>query len=297
VTTRIRAGPGVEVSAKRSARWKVTSSALDERTRSDLEISLREFSRRGSTRGSATITIESMPPLHIGMGTKTALVLAALVAAQSELGIECDAEGLMAASGRGGTSGIGIHGFFKGGFLVDAGHPQEEIARLSPSSSRRPARPPMLVERLAIPERWRFHLVVPPGISRYGRREARFFNANTPIPSREVHEAISATYHGLVPAVIEADLDHLGEALAKLHRLGFKARELAGQPAGLRAAYQRLLKEGGGPVGLSSMGPVLYVVLDVEDDRSRQAISRVCADTGAAYLGVFAGLSDGYRSL
>jgi beta-ribofuranosylaminobenzene 5'-phosphate synthase len=237
-----------------------------------------------------------MPPQHVGLGTKTALILAAVMAANVELELKLDAATLQSLSGRGGTSGIGIHGFFTGGFLVDAGHPQAAITSLSPSSSRRANSVPMLVLRLPIPLNWRFHLVLPPGTVLEGSAEAEFFANNTPISEGDAHEAISLAYHGLMPAVREADLKKLQLILGRIHKIGFKASELAAQTPQVRDVYHRLLQTSM-PVGLSSLGPLLYVVIDDHDKGLGEAVRRISADSKSLYLGAFAGLPEGYTIL
>jgi beta-ribofuranosylaminobenzene 5'-phosphate synthase len=221
------------------------------------------------------------------------LILSVLLASQLELNLNLDLATLQALSGRGGTSGIGIHGFFSGGFVVDAGHPQSEIITLAPSSQFRPRNPPMLMLQLPTPSRWRFHLIVPRGTIREGGSEVDFFACNTPVLREHVHEAISTTYHGLVAAVRDSDLEQLGAALRRLHQIAFKDRELRGQGTHVRDVYHRLLATCSAPVGMSSMGPLLYVVLDAQDERGVSAIRQISEDTESEYLGSFASTSAG----
>ena len=291
------AGPGVQVCARCDSRFGVVGNIpLDERTRTDLRKALEAVSCRVAKK-SVTVSVESMPPQHVGLGTKTALILGALLAAHVELNLKFEIATLQSLSGRGGTSGIGIHGFFYGGFVVDAGHPQTEVTSFLPSSSRRPSYPPMLNLILPIPPNWRFHLVLPTGIVREGSAEADFFAHNTPISRAHVFKAISLTYHGLVPAVRDANLGRLRTALGKLHRIGFKQRELATQSSNVKDVYTRLVKMCRAPVGLSSMGPLLYVILDARDTLQAQAVMEVCSETDSMYLGMFSGLQPGYSIL
>ena len=86
------------------------------------------------------------------LAPKTSLLLACLLAAKEELKLPLDMEALQFLSGRGGASGVGIHGFFTGGFLVDSGHSIEDINTLVPSSNRHPSKPPLLSVQLPNPK-------------------------------------------------------------------------------------------------------------------------------------------------
>ncbi len=290
-------GPEIRVSAAQSSQWDVTSALpIDMRTRNDIEKMFERLARY-TEGGLANLHIESLPPQHVGLGTKTGLLLASLVAIKEELGINLDTETLQLLSSRGGTSGVGIHGFFTGGFIVDAGHPQKEIGVPLPSSRRHPTKPPLRTVRLSIPSSWRFHLVLPKGTVWEGSTETKFFADNTPIPKSEVYEVISIIYHGLVPAIHEGNIRGLRHSLARLQSIGFKARELSAQSNEVQQAYQALRKIPSAAIGLSSMGPLLYVVLESTDKRGVEIITHVSKETDSIYLGAFPGLTQEYNSL
>src|SRR6187397_3143910 len=63
---------------------------------------------------------------HVGLGTKTAVILGALQAAAIASGYKVSRAELQLLSGRGGASGVGIHAFFIGGLVIDAGHWQSD---------------------------------------------------------------------------------------------------------------------------------------------------------------------------
>lgn len=92
--------------------------------------------------------LEEIPPHRgFGAGTQTSLALAS---ALSVLAGERDTDELTLAerSGRGDRSAIGVHGFRKGGFLVDAGKlPGEPLGALA--------------TRVRVPEAWRVVIVGP----------------------------------------------------------------------------------------------------------------------------------------
>ena len=99
-------------------------------------------------------------PPHAGLGSGTQLALALAAGLARFLGGEhFTAESLARCASRGTRSALGIHGFLKGGFLIDAGKlPHEELGTLT--------------ARAECPSAWRFVLVTPLGKAGFvgGRR-------------------------------------------------------------------------------------------------------------------------------
>jgi beta-ribofuranosylaminobenzene 5'-phosphate synthase len=219
-------------------------------------------------RSGVYIRVRQGPPEHIGLGSKTSLVLASLAAATECWQVDPDREWLAAISRRGGTSGIGINGFFDGGLISDAGHSGH--LPLMPSSRQSPSGPPPVVVRQVVPADWIFTLFLPPGKRIAGDAEANFFRRETPIDESDVHRAIAIAYQEVVPAVIEKDLNQLGQALERFQSIGFKAREIDAQSPETRACISAL-KDRAPCVGLSSMGPLVFTIS-----------SSPLGDTGAA---------------
>src|SRR5262249_40847438 len=101
------------------------------------------------------VEVESCPPQHVGLGVGTQLGLAVGTAVAALLGRSPDTEGIARILGRGRRSGIGLHGFHRGGFLVDGGK--------GPTGDLAP-----VVFRHDFPADWRILLVTPnlgPGLS------------------------------------------------------------------------------------------------------------------------------------
>lgn len=266
---------------------------IDQAGRSDIESAVARMGRSYRLK-PGFMSITSLPPQHIGLGSKTALLLGVLKAWERHSGLEVGERQLQLLSGRGGTSGVGIHGFFKGGFVVDAGHPAAAVQELGPSAARRPADVPLLTVGHRVDESWRFTLLLPKGHRYSGGAEVEFFRRNTPIPSSESQEAISITYHGVVPAVLSNDLGSLRTALKAMQACGFKKRELQGQTDGVRTLIGELNDIPGCAVGMSSMGPLIYVIADhgmlgakadIEDcaSRSNAAVLACCPARNLGY--------------
>jgi beta-ribofuranosylaminobenzene 5'-phosphate synthase len=234
---------------------------IDERSRIELNQLLKRVSLR---RGELEVQIEivSCAPQHVGLGSKTSLWMALLFALDQFHGWSLGRTELQEMSGRGGTSGIGIHSFFHGGLVVDGGHVPGGPYR--PSSASLEHDLPPLIVNLPVPTNWHFAILLPTGEQISGTDEEGFFDNNTPLPSLDSLKAIAAIHHGVIPAFALKDLRLLRSALIELHRCGFKRIELGSQSSEVRLAYEALAAREDVAVGLSSLGPVLYVVYDEE---------------------------------
>src|SRR5690606_33958207 len=143
---------------------------------------------------------------HVGLGTKTALKLAVVSAYHRLLEMCVDRAVQQRLSGRGGASGIGIHGFFEGGVLWDAGKPAQAVEALLPSGAALAKSTPTLMMRQPFPSPWRVGLCLPRAERSHGMDERRFFEAHTPIPRNEALETMALLYHGVLPAFRQVDL-------------------------------------------------------------------------------------------
>jgi predicted sugar kinase len=80
-----------------------------------------------------------------------------------------------------------------------------------------------------------------------------------PFPDDENARAIAAAYHGALPAFKHHDMTALARALRTLHSVGLKSKELELQSDNTRAwlegCWEREI-----PAGLSSFGPIVYVI-------------------------------------
>ena len=284
----------VIVRAVRASRNRLdVSPNLPDRDRGDLKRYMATISR--ALNMCFHIEVRSVMAQHVGLGSKTALLLA--------IGFGCNAfaanplspRQLVLMSRRGGTSGVGVNTTFTGGFVVDGGHCAAADIPYVPSSVGRPTTLPPAVVRLNLPADWRIHLFLPCGRRYSTREEIRFFEQNTPIHAKEVGDVLAAVYHGIATAVAEANLDGLKDALQEVQRTGFKRREIDSQSPGVRELLDRLDAEGELAAGMSSLGPLVYAVAA----RRRQSewkpmLARVLRP-GIEYLGCFRGRNRGYE--
>jgi beta-ribofuranosylaminobenzene 5'-phosphate synthase len=284
----------VEVDAEPGRRMIAGLELLDRRGRNDVRAALSRLYASAKVL-PARIALRSSPTQHIGLGTKTATVLAVLKAAAHVSGVTVGTAELQALSRRGGASGIGIHGFFRGGFIVDAGHQRSNNVRFLPSAASHAIEMPALVARIPIPARWRFVLFKPPGIRYSGAREVRFFRENTPVPSSEVRKSLSILYHGIVPSVIEGRLDALRMALFEMHQVGFKRREVEGQSVCVRQLIEHLRSESECAVGMSSMGPLVYAIVPSIGGNQLDTFGQIARTHNAELLGTCNGRNRSYE--
>ena len=207
------------------------------------------------------LEVLSSIPRHAGLGSGTQWQLALLAL----LGRFCDKEIPMKEtarySTRGRTSGIGVHSFHSGGFIVDGGRRIESSRpAFKPSSFADPGDLPPLLFHCAFPSSWGVVVFIPAdfrGLS--GEEERSFMECNTPIASEEVAQVCHALLMETMPAISEADLDSFCNSITRLQNVGWKAKHWARSDlAGLKQVAECLTRLGIRGVGLSSTGPTLF---------------------------------------
>lgn len=209
----------------------------------------------------AVVSVRGPVRPHVGLGSSTLVVLSVLLALSRLNRWKTSARDLVQLSGRGRTSGVGITSFFRGGFVVDAGqkgHPADHIYRPSRDPGRRVASLP--IGSWSVPTEWRVSLVgcdqdptIAPSV------ESPFFASHSPVSRSDVYEQLALLYHGLIPAVVEADLADFARCLRRFQSIGFKREEIDAQPE----SVQNILKvawEMGLAAGLSSLGPIVFII-------------------------------------
>lgn len=289
--------PATEIIGTYSERTSVVGlEKLDAVGRRDLLASLNRLTKVNPSR-TAHLIVKKIPTQHIGLGTKSSLLLGALVATTLVSRQAVSRQLIQKLSERGGASGVGVNTFFQGGFVADAGHATQESGTLAPSSRRVPTQIPPVVSGVKIPKRWVFYLLLPPGDRFSGKKEREFFERNTPLPRSEVLESIALLYHGVVPAVLGDDLALLKTSIAGLHKVGFKKRELGAQSEYTKCLITHFSGIEGCAVGLSSMGPLVYVVTDESDRGLRSEVERACDKYETRLIEICRGRNRGFEAL
>jgi beta-ribofuranosylaminobenzene 5'-phosphate synthase len=231
--------PAVRVAVEPAADWSASGPVADRAL---------AVARRVAPARPHRVVVEACPPEHVGLGVGTQLSLA-VARAVVEQGVPGDE--LARVAGRGGRSGIGVHGFDRGGFLVDGGKRSDDD--LAP-----------LIARAEFPPDWRMVLLTPPDRPDWhGERERTAVAALSAAPADDA--LCRLVLLGMLPALAARDLPAFSEAIAE-----YNAR--AGEP--FRAAQSGLFAPAAEPVidwlrgqgirgiGQSSWGPTVFAVTD-----------------------------------
>lgn len=215
-----------------------------------------EQKRRGFTMALA-VSIGGRMRTHFGFGSGTAIRLACLEALHRLNGSSLTPAELVTASGRGGTSGIGIHTYFSGGCVFDLGRPTENELH-APSHQVAVSRPPLVLDHLPMPE-WDIGICIPIGIPHKTETEERaFFGRTCPLPAEAVYETLYHSLFGLYAAIREVDWATFCQALRAIQECVWKKAERLEYGAALIEIERALYECGAEAVGMSSLGPSLF---------------------------------------
>ena len=246
--------PGIELTVRPAAEWSARGA-------------LAERALRYARRFAQALAPDSVRPQHLeicragpehaGLGVGTQLGLAVARALAVSFGLaDLDTSKLARHVGRGERSGLGIHGFAHGGFLVEAGHRSENT--IAP-----------LVARADFPSSWRVVLALPPwGAGLHDRQEEEAF-ANLRHGQMELEMTDSLcrlVLLGMLPALRECDLDAFGEALYDFNlRVGQIFAAVQGGPYAncqVNELVAFVRRQGIRGVGQSSWGPAVFAITE-----------------------------------
>ncbi|UZE92491.1 MAG: beta-ribofuranosylaminobenzene 5'-phosphate synthase [Methanosarcinales archaeon] len=230
--------------------------------------------------GGVHIVIEEGYPSHVGLGSGTQASLAAGMAVNALYNLELSVQDIARIVQRGGTSGIGVAAFEKGGFILDGGHRFDEKGGFEPSSVSRAPPPPVLM-RHDFPN-WDIVLALPALKGAFSTKEVNIFQEECPIPLAEVQATSHIILMGLLPALLEGDLEAFGSAINTLQDTGFKKREVKHQPIA-RALMGVMLESGAAGAGMSSFGPLIYGITDSPHE-VQEAVKDYMGDKGNVML-------------
>jgi beta-ribofuranosylaminobenzene 5'-phosphate synthase len=249
---------------------------------------IRELARcaeRLGLRSQLEGTLREEIPHHKGLGSGTQMHLSLLAAVNHAHGCGLEAAQLIRLSLRGGTSGIGTHAFFGGGFLVDGGHRRgrEKLGFLPSHWCEEVSTPPLLL-RHRLPADWRVVLFVPAVGGLSGVVEKEFMAANTPIPLAEVQAVSHVLLMGLLPALLEQDLETFGAAVDELQEVGWKRRHWRRPDLAPLLPVRGCFRQAGiAGCGLSSTGTTLFgfcAALEEAEERAARLASLIARHGG-----------------
>jgi beta-ribofuranosylaminobenzene 5'-phosphate synthase len=210
-------------------------------------VHLATLSRRLGIRARHRLVIEEAIPRHAGLGSGTQIALAVAAALRTLHNLPLDIDGDATLLARGNRSGIGIASFADGGVIVDAG-------------SDGSGRPPPVVARLPFPDDWRVMLILDrtqDGL--HGEQEIEAFRALPPFPASGVGEICRHVLMGVMPALVEQDIEAFGAAITAIQLL--VGEHFAPAQGGVftskrvEALARRLAEAGAVGIGQSSWGP------------------------------------------
>jgi beta-RFAP synthase len=280
--------PGLAVRAEPAAAWSAEGPLAD-RALAFARRLLESYRVEGAGElAPQRLVVEQAAPEHSGLGTGTQLALAVGRLLSSAWGRAAPAAALARRVGRGERSALGIHGFERGGFLVESG--QGRAQGLAP-----------LAARVNFPDEWRVVLgrpAQPPGLHGLEEREAFARLGDWPLARTEA--LCRLVLLGLLPALRECDLAAFGAALFDFNaRVGEAfAPAQGGLYAGPRVAelVEFVRRQGVAGVGQSSWGPVVFAVVG-DEDRAADLARRVAGHlNGAGEVWVSAACNHGVEA-
>lgn len=209
------------------------------------------------------INVEQLIPAHVGFGSGTQTSLAVAAAVNELYGLEKSARELAFAVKRGGTSGIGVTAFEKGGFVVDGGHRFKDKGAFLPSAASKVPPGPVLF-REDFPD-WDIVIALPNEKGMHDQEEIDTFKKFCPLPIEEVREISHVVLMQMMPAIIEEDIESFGAAINHVQTVGFNKRESLIWPDFVKNIASFLRSQCYG-AGVSSFGPVVYALVDNKEE-------------------------------
>lgn len=206
--------------------------------------------------------INEIYPIHhgLGLGTQLALSISKLISELNEINL--NTLDLAKIIQRGGTSGIGVYSFDRGGIIIDGGHKKSLKKDYLPSSASNVS-PPPLIARYEFPKEWNIILATQntyDGAS--GKREIDIFQSYSPIDIQDVQQISYLTLMKLMPAIIEKDIYDFGDAVNKIQNLGFKKIEKKLQDPHLDNLIHSMNELNMPAIGMSSFGPTCFGITE-----------------------------------
>lgn len=209
------------------------------------------------------INVEQLIPAHVGFGSGTQTSLAVATAVNELYGLGKSLRELAFAVKRGGTSGIGVTAFEKGGFVVDGGHRFKDKGAFLPSAASKVPPGPVLF-REDFPD-WDIVIALPNEKGMHDQEEIEIFKKFCPLPIEEVREISHIVLMQMMPAVIEEDIESFGAAINHVQTVGFNKRESLIWPGFVKNIASFLRSQCYG-AGVSSFGPVVYALVDNREE-------------------------------
>jgi len=249
--------PGVVVSARPADAWQFEGPLA-----SRAQVFAHRFLAGRPDARPLQVLVERAPPEHVGLGVGTQLGLAVAKVLAVEAGEpDLTAPELAVRVGRGERSAIGVHGFDRGGLIVEPGKAPGEA--VSP-----------LLTRVLLPDAWRIAVLRPTvGAAWHGGREREAFAAAAPRPDGLTDALCRIALLGMLPAAVGGDLIGFGDAVYEFNRRAGEPFAAAqggayADPA-VAALVDAVRGRGVRGVGQSSWGPSVFAVVGSADEAAQ----------------------------
>lgn len=209
--------------------------------------------------GFRCIIEDSQIHSHFGFGTSTMAYLSCIEALLIINKRKYTNDNVVNLSGRGGTSGIGINTYFKGGFVFDTGITNNAVRDLAPSSSFNGGdyRKPLIFKNISLPG-WEMGICIPPIPNKTEDEEKEFFDKNCPIGQEAVENILYESVYGISSSLLENDYNTFCKAVDSIQKTKWKSLERNLYGDELKMIESLIRKAGAKCVGMSSLGPLLY---------------------------------------
>ena len=246
-------------------RWEICVSTdiseiklnVDSEFESEIERLKARFIKRFNL-PNYSISVPAKIESHIGLGSKTALLLGIGKATSSLFELNLSPKEIAIEAKRGGTSGVGYWAFQKGGFVWDSGRifPTDKSTFLPSSCSS--SIPPELITSFDLLDYYVCHFRYAK-VGVFGNDELAIFKNNCPLPHNSTKELLSIISGVLVPSLLSSHEAGIQLGIKTIQELGMKKIEWESQD------YQTLefkkyweSLDTNIALGLSSMGPTMY---------------------------------------
>lgn len=209
--------------------------------------------------GLRCVIYDGMVQSHVGFGSNTMVYLSSIEALFILNNRDYTDQDVISMSGRGGTSGIGINTYFKGGFVFDAGIVNHGQRAFAPSSSfmTEVTPTPLLIKRMILPK-WHLGICIPPIEHKTEGEERAFFQKNCPINRRDTETILYEAIYGITSSLMESDFGVFCKSIDAIQQTKWKMleRDLYGKEL---FTTESIIRDAGAKcVGMSSLGPMLY---------------------------------------
>lgn len=219
------------------------------------------------------IVVQQAALEHVGLGAGTQLAMTVADGIAQCCGLQLSAAELGRRVGRGARSGVGVHGYREGGFLVDGG--RGNATSIAPC-----------ILRVPFPVEWSILLAIPEGLQgEHGSAELEAFAKLTQADAlmRQTEAMTRLLLLGILPALAERDLPTFGEALYDYNRrAGEMFRPIQGgvySHARTATIIEGLRSQGIRAVGQTSWGPTVFAI--DEPDKLNAAAAALPRDVHA----------------